>query len=112
GVQPLDDLLDARRIGLFELDGDHTAVHVYGGDTAPLEQAPGQLVGRTIVDRLLGAGVPLVAHAGEHSVGLEAHDTGARRGLFDDGDRLTHDQDRTRDASPAATATHDALLTS
>ena len=35
GVQPLDDLLDARRIGALELDGDHTAVDVNGFDAAP-----------------------------------------------------------------------------
>ena len=67
---------------------------------------------RSVADRLLGAGVALVAHSGEHSVGLEAHDTRTRRGLFDDGDRLTHAQERTRAARQAATASTDEMMPS
>src|SRR5262249_18004389 len=65
-------------------------VHVDGVHPTGLEQAPSQHGRRPITHSLVDGREPLVPHAGEVPVGLEAHHARARARLLDDGDWLTH----------------------
>src|SRR5262249_19059713 len=73
-----------------QLHGDDVAVDVHGVDATVGEQPPGQLVRWPVAHHVGTGGVPQVAHASQHAVGLEPQHAGLRCGPFGDDDRLTH----------------------
>ena len=92
--QPNNDIADALGIEpLGEVDIDDVAVDMDVFDTAPLEQTPGQHVGRVLeTDRIISARVITMPHTGEWSVRLEPDHSRAGDGkLFSDTDGLTHE---------------------